>query len=68
MTTEDDFESVIKKWHERLGTTNKCYILNCGQIPTVALMGVSSGKVHFYCARCADEVMKTRIFQRVKND
>lgn len=53
------FDEAVKRNHEILGTSNACYILSCGQSTEVALRGKESGDVHFYCGRCAGELLST---------
>lgn len=60
------FAEAARKGHELLGTLNKCYILVCGRDTTVALRGLESGTVNFYCERCAEELMEFGLFERVK--
>jgi hypothetical protein len=60
------FDEVVKEHHEVLKTTNKCYILNCGNIPEIILRGKQSGNIHYYCRECSFNLINTGLFEQVR--
>lgn len=61
-----NFTETVRVWHQILKTTNKCYIIACGEATEVALKGKQSGEVKFYCKRCAEELVRTGLFEYIK--
>lgn len=52
------FEETVRQCHERLGDPiDNCFIVNCKNKAVVPVRGIKSGKVKFYCARCAAELL-----------
>ena len=47
-----------------------CYIPNCDRNSEVALKGLISGRVNYYCARCASELLEefSEFFSRVERE
>lgn len=62
------FDQTVKELHEFLGTTNRCYIVNCGENPEVKVLEIRTGVERFYCLRCALELidLAPNFFQLVR--
>jgi len=61
------FDTLVRVLSEKR-PANACYIVNCENTTSVAVRGLQSGDVRFYCERCAEELLTdfNTLFELVK--